>query len=280
LRKKEGNVLAITGTDSPMTSPAIPFMDSPVGGKSNPMTLALRESASSTAKKTKDNQSDDDEPIVIETREPKIPGFKDASVGDNRGGTTITHPTRPLIPFPSNTGVKSKKEAVQITKYYLNSDKGCKDFINEFLKQLSKKTGHSVEGGIDGILDRFLKDSNSVLDHKITDRTYFGFQGPGDNRVLIETPGTFDIRIFALFFIHELTHWESDSFGDTTIMQTLQQSGLAMSVDDYIKAFPRNVIDPSLHPESVAMHKLSGLYPNAWYSPPKGINSMDGAIKR
>jgi hypothetical protein len=50
--EEEGNVVAITGVDSPMTPMVIPFMDSPVGGKSDPNTLALRESASATTKPT------------------------------------------------------------------------------------------------------------------------------------------------------------------------------------------------------------------------------------
>jgi hypothetical protein len=116
LRKKEGNVLAITGTDSPMTSPAIPFMDSPVGGKSNPMTLALRKTANSTAKTAKDN---DNKPVIKEDVEVKISfddeifsGFQGAEsgfIGDNDYKSLSTCIQNLLIPSFAEVDVHGKK---------------------------------------------------------------------------------------------------------------------------------------------------------------------------
>jgi hypothetical protein len=143
LNKIEGNAKAITAVDSPITSPAIPFMDSPVGGKSNPLTLALRESASSTTKKTKDNQSDDDEPIVIETRERKIPGFKDASfAGDD-------------------DNLKLVNQAIADVKSIFGSDNECTQFFG--LGKIA--TIYSTENGKSSVENIYKIDPKIVANH-------------------------------------------------------------------------------------------------------------------
>jgi hypothetical protein len=170
LFKKEGNAKAITAVDSPMTPMAIPFMDSPVGGKSDPNTLALRESASATTKPTKDSQSDDDKPIVIETREPKIPEFKDASVGDDLG----VAPT----PKVENTELTKRFEDAWKELDKLLNIKKCAKLFGGFkkAKKILKETTFKFDalGG-----PKSVEDSGSVA--ATTD----------DKTVIINTQGSF-----------------------------------------------------------------------------------------
>jgi hypothetical protein len=205
-----------------------------------------------------------------------------------RGGSPIPHPERmirtniaPSIPPLPRSGVQTKQQAVALAKEYLNGNKKCLDAINKILGQLSQDTGRAVEGGILGILGRFVNDPDATFVHTIYDlNDYDGVRPPGTKQVKVGSPAQFNDR-FIWNFLHEVVHWEGqDEFGDPRIGDAQRNLGLIMSRDEYIASYPDLVgsRDSSFPPELMAMYRLSSLFPGSYCSPTG--QSGKGVIKQ